>query len=154
MSTPLRRLIRGAAIAAIYTCLCLLLAPFSFQMVQVRVSEALTVLPFLWPEAIPGLFVGCLLSNLLAGAPLLDIVVGSLCTLGAALLTRYCRSAYLAPLPPVLCNAFGVGYVLYAAYGVPSYWLAAGSVGLGQLVACYGVGLPLLLLARKRFTTL
>ena len=74
----LRRLVRGALIAAIYAVLCAALAPISYGEVQFRISEALTILPLLMPEAIPGLFVGCLIANLIGGAGILDIVFGSL----------------------------------------------------------------------------
>lgn len=72
----LRRLVRGALIAAIYAVLCAALAPISYGEVQFRISEALTILPLLMPEAVPGLFVGCLIANLIGGAGILDIVFG------------------------------------------------------------------------------
>lgn len=93
----LRRLVRGALIAAIYAVLCAALAPISYGEVQFRISEALTILPLLMPEAVPGLFVGCLIANLIGGAGILDIVFGSLATLIAGLLTyamRKCRPGW------------------------------------------------------------
>lgn len=146
-------------IAAIYAVVALVLAPISFGVYQVRVSEALTVLPFLTPAAIPGLFVGCLLANIIGGMGWQDIVFGSLITLVAAFMTRgayrLSRSGktrsmvYLAPLPPVALNAFGVAWYLAPIIGT-DYWFTVQMVGLGQLVSCYILGLPLLLILEKR----
>ena len=83
-----RALARGAIIAALYTALTVLLAPLSYGEVQIRFSEAFTLLPILMPEAVPALLVGCLLANILGGCTIFDIVFGSLATLLAALCTR------------------------------------------------------------------
>ena len=146
---------RGAAIAAIYAALTLALAPISYGAVQVRVSEALTVLPFFMPHsAVPGLFLGCLLANFLGGAGIWDVIFGSAATLVAAMITARCRSRMLSPLAPVLVNAVVVGAVLVfcllCGSAVP-IWLPMAQVGLGQFVACYGLGLPLLGFLEKRF---
>ena len=144
----IRFLLRASLIAAVYTALCLLFQPISFGFagVQLRVSEALTLLPMLTTAAVPGLFVGCLLSNLLGGAMMIDVVVGSLTTLAAALCTRKLRNHPLwAAVPPVLFNALTVGCIIHYVYGVNMpLWLCMLSVGLGQLAACYGIGLPLM----------
>ena len=95
------RLVRCAVIAAVYVVVCLALAPFSYGAVQVRVAEALCLLPFLFPETAWGLGVGCLIANLFSPYGVLDIVVGSLATLIAALITSRCRNVWLAALPPV-----------------------------------------------------
>ena len=105
----IRFLAQAGLIAAIYTALCLVLHPISFGFggVELRVSEALTLLPALMPSAVPGLLIGCLLANLMGGATLLDIVFGSLTTLAAAILTRKLRNKpLLAALPPGLGEAF------------------------------------------------
>lgn len=145
------RLVRGALIAAIYAVLCVVLAPISFGEVQFRVSEALTVLPILMPEAIPGLLIGCLISNLIGGAGIMDIIFGSLATLLAAFCTYLLRKgpAWIALLPVVVINGIVVGWVLNVAYGLPIF-LAMGSVAMGQAGVCYLLGLPLLHLLRKR----
>ena len=148
-------LARSGVTAALYALLTLALAPISYGLVQCRVSEAMCVLPWFSSAAVPGLFAGCLLANLIAGAPLYDVVFGSLATLLAALLTRWMRrcglSRYLAPLPSVVLNAVIVGTLLYYVYELPvSLPLAMLSVGAGQAVACYGLGIPLLL-ALERF---
>jgi uncharacterized membrane protein len=139
-----RRIARGAIIAALYAAITLALAPFSFGPAQLRASEALTVLPVFFSEAPLGLFIGCAAANFVGGYGVPDIVLGSLATLLAALCTRrLARFPLLAPLPPVVCNAVVVGYVLHAATGIP--WLAVAlEVGAGELASCYCLGLPLL----------
>ena len=111
-------LTQGAAIAAIYIVLTLIFAPISFGPVQFRISEALCVLPFFTPAAIPGLFIGCLLSNLLAGAMTMDVIFGSLATLiGAVGSYALRRNRFLVLLPPIISNAVIVPWVLRYAYG-------------------------------------
>lgn len=148
-----RVLVQSAVIAAIYVLLTVCFAPISSGLIQCRVSEALCVLPYFTVAAIPGLFIGCLLSNLLTGAMPVDVVFGSLATLLAALVTYAMRkrwTKYFAPLPSVLCNAFVVGAVLVYAYGVHVPYLAAcGYVAVGQALACYALGIPLLLLLER-----
>jgi len=139
---------RAAAMAAIYAALTLVLAPISFGPWQLRIAEAMTVLPWLYPEAVPGLFVGCLIANLVGGYGMLDVVFGSLATLAAALISRRVKSCWLAPLPPVVINALVIGAVLSYVLGLPFY-LTAAEVGLGQLGACYVLGMPLLLFLRR-----
>ena len=141
-------LVRCAAVAAIYFVLTFLFQPISFGIVQFRIAEILTILPFFMPEAIPGLFVGCLLSNIVGGNGLADVIVGSLATLIAAFMTYKIRRPYLAPLPPVLVNVVLVGPMLSVVLGQP-LWLAMGSLLLGQGVVCYVGGLPLLYLLQK-----
>lgn len=144
ISPRVRTLCMGAVIAALYTALTLLFQPISFQQVQFRISEALTLLPVLFPEATVGLTIGCLLSNLLAGANPYDVVFGTLATLLAGLLTRRLRkNVWLAALPPVLCNGIIIGLVLTYAYGIDLLWLNVLTVSLGQAVVCYALGVPL-----------
>lgn len=139
-------LIQSAVIAAIYTVLTLVLAPFSYGVMQIRVSEALTVLPFFTPAAVPGLFVGCLLANLIGPYGLADIVGGSLTTLIAAYFSYRLRSKpRLVPLPPVIANGLIMGSMLHYVFGVPvALWVCILSVAFGELIACYAIGLPLL----------
>ena len=151
--SKIRSMVRAGLIAAVYTALCLVLHPISFGFggVELRVSEALTLMPVLTASAVPGLFVGCLLANLLGGATVLDVVFGSLTTLLAALLTRKWRDRpLLAALPPVVMNAVVIGTLLRYAYGVAMpLWLCMVSIGLGQAVACYAIGLPLMRMFRR-----
>lgn len=132
----------GAMIAAIYVVLTLLFAPISFGAMQVRISEALCVLPMFTSSAIPGLFVGCLLANLLGGAIVWDVVLGSLATLiGAAGGYLLRKNRWLVPLPTIVANALIVPPVLKYGYGVDMpLLLIAAYVALGEVVSCYGLG--------------
>ena len=145
-------LAQGGVIAALYTAITLAFAPVAFGIAQLRVSEALTVLPFFTPAAVPGLFVGCVIANLIGGFGVFDVVFGSLATLLAALATYKIRNKWLAPLPSVLCNGVIVGGMLYflgLGEGLPIYLVMLYVAG-GQMAACYGLGLPLLL-AMERY---
>ncbi len=150
MKIDLRFILRAAVVAALYAAVTLLLAPISYGPLQFRVAEALTLLPMLTPAAVPGLFVGCVVANLMSPAvTLLDVVFGSLATLGAAILTRRLRNRpAVAALPPVLINALVVGAVLAFSYNLP-FWLTALEVGAGQLGVCYLLGLPLYYALRR-----
>lgn len=141
-----RFLTEAAMIAALYVVLTYIFQPFGFQDIQVRLSEALTILPFFTPAAIPGLFVGCLLGNFLGGAVLLDVICGSLATLVAAILSYLLRKhKYLVPLPPIVLNMIVVPYVLRIGYGltapIPMMML---TVGIGEVLSCGVLGLLLL----------
>ena len=95
----------GAMVAAIYVVLTLLFAPISYGAMQVRISEALCILPMFTSSAIPGLFVGCLLANLLGGAVIWDVIFGSLATLiGAAGSYLLRKNRWLVPIPPIAAN--------------------------------------------------
>lgn len=145
-------IVRSAVIAALYAALTLALYPISFGAVQFRVSEALTLLPIVMPEAIPGLFVGCLVSNLIGSATPWDIIFGSLATLIAAILTYATRrNKILAAFWPVICNTVIVGLVLALTLDLPVF-LTMGEVGLGELVVVYTVGMAMLA-ALKRVPT-
>ena len=146
-----RRLARGAVIAALYTALTLLLAPISYGQLQVRLSEALTLLPILLPEAVPALAIGCLLSNILGGCTIFDIVFGTLATLLAALCTRRLRGKFwLAAAMPVVFNGVIVGAVVHYCYS-PAFPLPLCmlTVAIGEAIACMIVG-PLLIGALRR----
>jgi uncharacterized membrane protein len=141
-----RLFVQAAMIGAAYAVLTMALKPLSYGLVQLRVSEALTVLPYFTPAAIPGLFVGCLAANILSPYGLADVVCGSLSTLLAAVVTFLLRKRrILAPLPPVVFNAVIIGAMLYYVYGVnaslPANMLW---VGAGEMIVCYGAGYPLL----------
>ncbi|MBQ7113425.1 MAG: QueT transporter family protein [Clostridia bacterium] len=150
-----KQLVQSALIGALYAVVTMICAPISFSFVQVRISEALTVLPYVTPVGVPGLFVGCLAANFICGAPLYDVIFGSLATLIGALLTYLVRrqglSKWLAPMPPVIVNALIVGALMKYVYmpGEIGFLAAAAYVALGQLIACYGLGMPLLALVEK-----
>ena len=148
-----RSLALSGVIAALYAALALVSTAMGlgFGTVQLRLSEALCVLPLLFPEAVPGLAVGCLVTNLLSPYGAADLIFGTLATLLAAVLTRRIRRRALAPLPTILCNAVIVGALLgYVGAqeegGV--FWtlfaLNAFTVGLGEALVTYILGLPLL----------
>lgn len=125
----------SAVIGALYAALTLLLAPISYGSLQLRVSEALTLLPIVTPAAIPGLFVGCLLANILGGCSLWDIVFGSLATLLAACGSYALRKRpVLAAVCPVIANGVIVGAVLSYVWGLP-LWLTMAEVAIGEMGA-------------------
>lgn len=146
---------QAGVIAAIYLVLTLPFATISTEVMQVRISEALTILPFFTPAAIPGLFVGCLLSNIfISKFGLIDIVFGSLATLIAAYLSRKMPNKYWVPLPPIVVNAIMVGALIYyGTFGTlemnVTLFVFMGWLAVGQTIACYGLGMPLLLALEK-----
>ncbi len=146
-------LTQAALIAAVYVVLCVAFAPISYGEVQVRVAEALVILPFFTPAAIPGLFIGCLLSNLIGGSVLVDVVFGSLATLLGAVGTYYLRkNKVLLLLPPIVANTVIVPFVLRFGYGVllPIPFMML-TVGIGEVIAVAILGSVLLnVLARYR----
>jgi len=149
-----RYLARMGIIAGLYFALTVAFGSFAYGPVQVRISEALTVLPFLWPAAIPGLTIGCALANLFGPFGMMDVIVGSLLTLVAALLTTRMPRTWMAPLPPILINAAGLSFYLPTMTGIPllggiPYVSTFIAVGIGQTIACYGLGYPLLLILQR-----
>ncbi len=139
-------LTQAAMIAAIYVVLTYIFAPFSFGEIQVRISEALTILPLFTPAAIPGLFVGCLIGNILGGAILPDIIFGSIATLLGAIGTYALRNQkpVFGTLPPIVANIIIVPFVLRYGYGtmlpIPFMML---TVGVGEVISCIVLGLIL-----------
>lgn len=146
MNLKVNYLVKAGVIAAIYVVLVQVFSFSSFGPIQFRVAEALTILPYFTSAAIPGLFVGCLIANILGGAVLWDIIFGSLATLIAAILSyRLRKHEYLVPIPPVLVNAVVIGVILKYAYGIPEgLFVLMGGVFLGQMVSAFGLGLILL----------
>ena len=149
----IHRLCRAAVVGALYAAVTLLLAPISYGNIQCRVSEALCILPWFFPETAWGLFVGCLLANLLGGNGPLDVVFGSLATLFACLITARVKPRGLALLPPVIVNGVMVGALLAYVITPDSFWASFPIFGLevaaGELVAMYVVGLPLSFLLER-----
>ncbi|WP_290772113.1 QueT transporter family protein [Anaerofustis sp.] len=141
-------LTKAAIIAALYIVSTMLISPIAFGENQVRVSEALNILVFFTPAAIPGLFVGCILSNLASPFGLIDIAFGSIATLLAAITASKIKNKYLMELPSIIYNGIFVGFVLYKMAAIP---FVAGfiSVCIGQAVSLYVIGLPLLLIIEK-----
>ncbi|MCM1058002.1 MAG: QueT transporter family protein [Firmicutes bacterium] len=154
-------IVQAAVIAAVYVVLTYFISAFNLASgaIQIRISEALCILPFFTPAAIPGLFLGCLLSNLLTGCIIWDVVFGSLATLLGAFGTWLIsgrqgkgnnvpasgKARWLAPLPPIAANTLIVPFVLYYAYHFPGsvpYFML--TVGMGEIISCGILGLLLL----------
>ncbi len=145
---------QGAIIAALYVALTLV-SPNPIGVFQVRFSECLTILPVFFPAAVPGLFIGCIISNLIAGALIWDIVFGSLATLIAAFLTyKFGKKHFLlAAFFPVLANTVVVPPVLVYFYGVPdAMWVIYLSIFAGEVISCGGIGYILYRVLKKRFS--
>lgn len=152
----------GAAIAALYVVLTLIANAFGLAnyAIQVRFSESLTILPYFTPVAVPGLFVGCIISNILTGAMPLDVVFGSIATLIGAIVTRvlavkYPEKKWLAPIPPIVSNTIIVPLILAFVYkfegSIPYFML---TVGIGEVISCGILGMILLTALNKRKNTI
>lgn len=146
-------LTHAAVIAALYVVLTIIANALGLAnyAIQVRFSEALTILPFFTPAAIPGLFAGCLLSNLLTGCAVLDVVFGSIATLLGAIGTYLLRKKkWLAPLPPIAANILIVPFVLAYVYrfegSIPYFMI---TVGMGEIISCGVLGMMLLNVLQK-----
>lgn len=149
---PVYFMVQAAMIAAIYIVLTLMLMPVSYGPVQFRISEALCILPYFTPAAIPGVFVGCLLSNALGGSVILDVIFGSLATLTGAVGSYLLRKKRWAVcIPPIAANTLVIPWVLRYAYGfeqiIPYMML---TVGIGEVLAVGVLG-NLLLLSLERY---
>lgn len=144
-------MVQAAMIAAVYVALTLPIQPIAYGPIQFRVSEALTILPYFTSAAIPGVTIGCFLSNILMGAPLPDIIFGTLATLIGTIFSRMLRrQKFLVCIPPILSNALIIPWVLKFAYefedAVPFMML---TVGAGEVLAAGVLG-TMLLLALER----
>lgn len=182
MKTNTRKLVRTAVIAAIYAVVTILF-PFGYGSIQIRIAEALTILPFFFSDAILGLFIGCFIANLFSPFGACDIVFGTSATLIAAIITYYIGKSnfkfnrYIAPLPAVIVNAVIVAFEICFTQSQPQafnlliknhgnlaswfhiafnfssskiYFLTTMStVGIGEVIACFALGLPLLLTIDK-----
>jgi len=148
-------LVTAAMIAALYVVLSFAINAFGLASgaIQVRVSEALTILPYFTASAIPGLAIGCLLFNLLSGAAILDVIFGTIATLLGAVTSFFFGKAakkvswmkFLVPVPPILANALIIPWILKTAYGLAdTYWYLVATVGIGEIISCGMLGLVLL----------
>lgn len=148
-------LTQAAMIAALYVVLTFLANAFGLASgaIQLRLSEMLTILPFFTPAAVPGLYIGCLLSNLLTGACLLDVLAGSLATLiGAALARLLRRHKWLVPLPNILANTIIVPLILTSPYGyglTDALWYLTVTVGVGEILSGGVLGMLLLTVLQR-----
>ena len=159
MNKKVLYLVHGAVIAALYVVLTMLANALGLANypIQVRFSEALTILPVFTPAAIPGLFLGCIISNTMTGCMLLDIIFGSLATLIGAFGTYLLRdkNKWLAPLPPIIANIIIVPFVLAYVYRIaerlqkehiPYFML---TVGIGEVISCGILGMLLRTVLQK-----
>ena len=139
-------LTQAAMIAALYVVLTLVFQAISFGEIQVRIAEALTILPVFTPAAIPGLFIGCLIGNIIGGSILPDIIFGSIATLIGAYFTYLLRrqNKFLTPLPPIISNTIIVPFILRYAYGfnLPIAFMML-TVGIGEVISCGILGMIL-----------
>ncbi|MBQ8004607.1 MAG: QueT transporter family protein [Oscillospiraceae bacterium] len=152
-------LARCSLIAAAYAVLTLAFPALSYGPVQVRISEALCILPFFMPEAVWGLTVGCLVANLVGvtmGVTLpWDVLIGTLATFIAVVITRRIRIKWLVPMPTVISNAVLVGimltYIILPESEAVPLWYNMLTVGAGEVIACYALGMPLFAVMEKVF---
>lgn len=145
-------LTQAAIIAALYIVLTIFANALGLAnyAVQVRFSESLTILPYFTKAAVPGLFIGCLLSNILTGCALPDIFFGSLATLIGAFVTYALRRhKWAAPVGPIISNAVIVPFVLLYAYGIQPLWLSFVTVTMGEIISCGVLGMILLTTLEK-----
>lgn len=139
-------------IAAVYIALVIIFQPISFREVQLRIAECLTILPYFTVSAIPGLFIGCLIGNILGGAALPDIIFGSLATLIGAIITFMLRKRnfILAPIGPVVSNTLIIPFILKYAYAISiPIWISMIYIGVGEILSCGVLGIILLLTLKK-----
>lgn len=149
---------RAAIIAALYVVLTFLSNAFGLAsgLIQVRISEALVVMCVFTPAGIYGITIGCLISNIVTGCMLPDVILGTVATLIGAIGTRILgrRVKYLAPLPTILSNTLIIPFLLYYAYGFTPLWLCFVTVFAGEVISCYVLGMPLYLLINRNRRTL
>ena len=148
----------GAIIAAMYIVLTIFAASFGLanNAIQVRISEALTVLPYFTPYAIPGLFIGCIVSNVLTGCVIWDTIFGSIATLIGAIATyytgklRFKNAKFLAPLGPIISNTVIIPHVLSKVYGAKeTIWFLSLTIGIGEIISCGILGMILMYALEK-----
>ncbi|MCQ2505019.1 MAG: QueT transporter family protein [Saccharofermentans sp.] len=140
-------LARAAIIAALYVVLTYITNAFGLAsgVIQVRISEALSMLCVFTPAGIYGVTIGCLISNLITGCAPLDVIFGTLATLIGAIGTRILgrKSKFLAPLPTIISNTIIIPIILYYVYGFTPFWFGVVTVFIGEAISCYVFGLPL-----------
>ena len=141
----------ASAIAALYVAITVAIGPLGNAAIQCRISEAMCILPIFTPAAIPGLTIGCLISNVATGCLWQDVLFGTLATLIGAIGARLLRRVwFLAPLPTVVANTLIVPFVLSYAYGVPDgIPFLMLTVGIGEVISAYVLGITLYFALRK-----
>ena len=155
MKQTTRQIAVGGITAALYAVLTWVTGAIAYGPIQLRIAEALTMLPFLSPQSVIGVTVGCFLANVPSGAGIPDLLIGTVATLLGAVGTRFCGKhgkLWAAPLPPILANGILVGGVQAWYTGkltLGSYLIFAGQIAVSEALVCYGLGIPLILFLRK-----
>lgn len=152
MNKRTRNLTQAAMIAAMYVVLTYLANAMGLAsgVIQVRFSEALCVLPYFTVAAVPGLFVGCVISNFITGCALPDVIFGGVATLiGAVVTWKFRNNKWMAPVGPIISNAVIVPFVLLYAYGVKPLWFSFVTVTIGEIISCGVLGMILLFALEK-----
>lgn len=153
MEKNTKHLTQGAVIAALYVVLTLVSNAFGLSsgVIQLRISEALYAAAIFSPSAVPGLFIGCMLSNILVGGIVIDVIFGSIATLIGAFFTyRLRKYPFIALMPPILSNAIIIPPILRFGYGIPgSLWYFALTVGIGEFLSCGVLGAILYVSIKK-----
>jgi uncharacterized membrane protein len=179
MNKTTRYITRISVVAALYFVLTAILYPISFGQLQIRVAEALTLLPFIFPEAVIGVTIGCFFANLLSPFGVIDMIFGTSFTFIAALITmwlgKHGKPIFLAPLPPIIINAFGVSFYvvtltgftgnsvnninlfaslkyIFQHFSLIPYLTVALWIGIGEAIATYALGIPLIYAIKRRKT--
>lgn len=154
MNKRVKLICHAALIAAVYVLLTYLAAAMGLSSgtIQIRFSEALCILPYFTAAAVPGVTIGCLLANIFTGCAMWDIVFGTLATLIGAIIARMLKKyKWLVPLPSVLSNMAIIPFVLKLVYGAPdAYPFLLLTVGIGEVISIYGIGMVLLFALEKR----
>ena len=164
MKITTKKLARAGVIAGLYVAISMLVFPLSGGAIQIRISEALTLLPLFFIEAIPALFVGCLVSNLILGLAVYDIILGSLVTLFSAILTYLVGKiikndlirVFVGGIFPIILNAFFLPLIWILCYGALEYVyiLQVFLLFVGQTLSVYLFGIPLYFAVRKNIKKL
>lgn len=144
----------NAVVTALYVALTMALAPISYGVIQLRVAEAMTILPALYPFTTWGLFLGCAISNSISLFGIYDVVFGSIITLVAGFLTSKINNKWLAPIPPIVLNAFGLPLIWLLTGGETVYWINVLSIFVSQTLVLYAFGVPLYILCQKSVSPL
>ncbi len=177
MNKAINYCVRVGVIGTLYLVLTYITYPISFGQIQVRIAESLTLLPYIYPEAVLGVTIGCFLANIFSPFGIIDMVFGTMITFLAAILTmllgKHKRPVYMAPLPPIILNAFGVALYVVPLMGlmgsegfrisflevirtiplnfkVSLYFLGVIWIGIGEAIATYGLGIPLVIAIERR----
>ncbi len=151
---PVKKIAYSAVVAAMYFALTILLQPVSYGPIQLRLSEALVMLPYIMPESILGITIGCALANCFSVFSVYDAVFGTLATLVAGILTSRIKNRFLAGIPPVLVNALVLPLMWYLLGVETAYYISLLSIIASESLVVYCIGIPLTALIQKKVPSL